>query len=125
MSSADILQANLRSNPIFYQDGQLLQYRGTSTAFTSAPRLASPCARQLMLVSNLVDRFRINARRTDGVTRAEQRSGGPGQDAVHGESTTFTQAHSAWRPRWFFINIREASKVDSWSISWTRTRSAS
>jgi cobalt-zinc-cadmium efflux system outer membrane protein len=28
MARADILQANLRSNPIFYQDGQLLQYRG-------------------------------------------------------------------------------------------------
>jgi outer membrane protein, heavy metal efflux system len=36
MSRADILQANLRSNPIFYQDGQLLQYRGTSTAFSRA-----------------------------------------------------------------------------------------
>ena len=32
MARADILQANLRSNPIFYQDGQLLQYKGTSTA---------------------------------------------------------------------------------------------
>ena len=28
MARADILQANLRSNPIFYQDGQLLQYKG-------------------------------------------------------------------------------------------------
>ena len=28
MARADILQANLRSNPVFYQDGQLLQYRG-------------------------------------------------------------------------------------------------
>ena len=39
MARADILQANLRSNPIFYQDGQLLQYKGTSTAFsrTSLP----------------------------------------------------------------------------------------
>ena len=27
MARADTLQANLRSNPIFYQDGQLLQYR--------------------------------------------------------------------------------------------------
>jgi outer membrane protein, heavy metal efflux system len=36
MARADILQANLRSNPIFYQDGQLLQYRGTNTAFTRA-----------------------------------------------------------------------------------------
>ena len=36
MARADILQANLRSNPIFYQDGQLLQYQGTSTAFTRA-----------------------------------------------------------------------------------------
>ena len=34
MARADILQANLRSNPIFYQDGQLLQYRGASTQFT-------------------------------------------------------------------------------------------
>jgi outer membrane protein, heavy metal efflux system len=34
MARADILQANLRSNPIFYQDGQLLQYGGTSTKFT-------------------------------------------------------------------------------------------
>ena len=32
MARADTLQANLRSNPIFYQDGQLLQYRGASTA---------------------------------------------------------------------------------------------
>ncbi len=29
MARADMLQANLRSNPIFYQDGQLLQYRGS------------------------------------------------------------------------------------------------
>ncbi len=36
MARADILQANLRSNPIFYQDGQLLQYRGSSTAFSRA-----------------------------------------------------------------------------------------
>ncbi len=27
MARADVLQANLRANPIFYQDGQLLQYR--------------------------------------------------------------------------------------------------
>lgn len=36
MANADILQANLRSNPIFYQDGQLLQYKGSSTQFTRA-----------------------------------------------------------------------------------------
>jgi cobalt-zinc-cadmium efflux system outer membrane protein len=36
MARADMLQASLRSNPVFYQDGQLLQYRGTSTAFTRA-----------------------------------------------------------------------------------------
>jgi outer membrane protein, heavy metal efflux system len=36
MARADTLQANLRSNPLFYQDGQLLQYRGTSTAFSRA-----------------------------------------------------------------------------------------
>ncbi len=36
MAKADMLQANLRSNPVFYQDGQLLQYRGTSTAFNRA-----------------------------------------------------------------------------------------
>src|SRR6516164_2215952 len=36
MARADTLQASLRSNPIFYQDGQLLQYRGTSTQFTRA-----------------------------------------------------------------------------------------
>jgi outer membrane protein, heavy metal efflux system len=36
MARADILQANLRSNPVFYQDGQLLQYRGTSTQFSRA-----------------------------------------------------------------------------------------
>ena len=29
MARADTLQANLRSNPIFYQDGQLLQYKGS------------------------------------------------------------------------------------------------
>ena len=34
MARADILQANLRSNPVFYQDGQLLQYGGTSTKFS-------------------------------------------------------------------------------------------
>ncbi len=34
MARADILQASLRANPIFYQDGQLLQYRGTSTQFS-------------------------------------------------------------------------------------------
>jgi cobalt-zinc-cadmium efflux system outer membrane protein len=38
MGRADTLQANLRSNPVFYQDGQLLQYKGASTQFTrSAP----------------------------------------------------------------------------------------
>jgi cobalt-zinc-cadmium efflux system outer membrane protein len=36
MARADTLQAGLRANPIFYQDGQLLQYRGTSTQFTRA-----------------------------------------------------------------------------------------
>ena len=36
MARADILQANLRSNPVFYQDGQLLQYPGGSTQFTRA-----------------------------------------------------------------------------------------
>jgi cobalt-zinc-cadmium efflux system outer membrane protein len=36
MARADILQASLRSNPVFYQDGQLLQYRGTSTQFSRA-----------------------------------------------------------------------------------------
>jgi outer membrane protein, heavy metal efflux system len=36
MARADILQANLRSNPVFYQDGQLLQYKGSSTQFTRA-----------------------------------------------------------------------------------------
>jgi cobalt-zinc-cadmium efflux system outer membrane protein len=36
MARADILQANLRSNPVFYQDGQLLQYRGASTQFSRA-----------------------------------------------------------------------------------------
>ena len=34
MARADILQASLRSNPVFYQDGQLLQYGGTSTTFS-------------------------------------------------------------------------------------------
>ena len=29
MARADILQANLRANPVFYQDGQLLQYKGS------------------------------------------------------------------------------------------------
>jgi len=36
MARADILQASLRSNPVFYQDGQLLQYRGPSTEFNRA-----------------------------------------------------------------------------------------
>jgi outer membrane protein, heavy metal efflux system len=36
MARADVLQANLRSNPVFYQDGQLLQYPGGSTQFTRA-----------------------------------------------------------------------------------------
>jgi cobalt-zinc-cadmium efflux system outer membrane protein len=36
MARADILQANLRSNPVFYQDGQLLQYPGSSTQFSRA-----------------------------------------------------------------------------------------
>ena len=34
MARADTLQASLRSNPVFYQDGQLLQYGGTSTKFS-------------------------------------------------------------------------------------------
>src|SRR5262249_19121473 len=29
MARADTLQASLRANPIFYQDGQLLQYKGS------------------------------------------------------------------------------------------------
>ncbi len=36
MARADTLQASLRSNPLFYQDGQLLQYKGTSTQFSRA-----------------------------------------------------------------------------------------
>jgi cobalt-zinc-cadmium efflux system outer membrane protein len=36
MARADTLQAGLRSNPVFYQDGQLLQYPGTSSQFTRA-----------------------------------------------------------------------------------------
>jgi cobalt-zinc-cadmium efflux system outer membrane protein len=36
MARADILQASLRANPVFYQDGQLLQYRGSSTQFSRA-----------------------------------------------------------------------------------------
>ena len=36
MARADILQASLRSNPVFYQDGQLLQYAGSSTRFSRA-----------------------------------------------------------------------------------------
>jgi cobalt-zinc-cadmium efflux system outer membrane protein len=36
MARADILQANLRANPVFYQDGQLLQYGGASTQFSRA-----------------------------------------------------------------------------------------
>ncbi len=36
MARADILQASLRANPVFYQDGQLLQYRGPSTQFSRA-----------------------------------------------------------------------------------------
>jgi cobalt-zinc-cadmium efflux system outer membrane protein len=34
LARADTLQASLRSNPVFYQDGQLLQYAGTTTKFT-------------------------------------------------------------------------------------------
>ncbi len=38
MARADILQASLRANPIFYQDGQLLEYPGSGTRFSrSAP----------------------------------------------------------------------------------------
>ena len=36
MARADILQANLRSNPVFYQDMQLMQYQGGSTQFSRA-----------------------------------------------------------------------------------------
>jgi len=36
MARADTLQAGLRSNPVFYQDGQLLQYQGSSTQFSRA-----------------------------------------------------------------------------------------
>jgi cobalt-zinc-cadmium efflux system outer membrane protein len=36
MARADVLQANLRSNPVFYQDMQLMQYAGSSTQFTRA-----------------------------------------------------------------------------------------
>jgi cobalt-zinc-cadmium efflux system outer membrane protein len=36
MARADILQASLRSNPVFYQDCQLMQYPGASTQFTRA-----------------------------------------------------------------------------------------
>ena len=34
MARADVLQASLRANPVFYQDGQLLQYGGTTTKFS-------------------------------------------------------------------------------------------
>ncbi len=36
MARADTLQASLRSNPVYYQDGQLLQYAGSSTRFSRA-----------------------------------------------------------------------------------------
>ncbi len=36
MARADTLQASLRSNPVFYQDGQLLQYLGSGTRFSRA-----------------------------------------------------------------------------------------
>jgi outer membrane protein, heavy metal efflux system len=80
MARADILQANLRSNPIFYQDGQLLQYRGTSTAFSrAAPGGPSQFDTN---VSYPLDISQKRQARTVVATRAERVLEAQYQDAV-------------------------------------------
>jgi cobalt-zinc-cadmium efflux system outer membrane protein len=80
MARADILQANLRSNPIFYQDGQLLQYRGTSTAFSrSAPGGPSQFDSNITYPLDVSNKRRA---RTVVAARAEQVLEALYQDAV-------------------------------------------
>jgi cobalt-zinc-cadmium efflux system outer membrane protein len=80
MARADTLQASLRSNPIFYQDGQLLQYRGSSTQFTrAAPGGPS------QFDTNITYPFDISHKRqarTEVATRAERVLEAQFQDAV-------------------------------------------
>ena len=49
LARADTLQASLRSNPVFYQDGQLLQYGGTSTNSPGGPGGPQPVRHQRQL----------------------------------------------------------------------------
>ncbi len=80
MARADILQANLRSNPVFYQDGQLLQYGGTSTKFSrTAPGGPSQYDTN---VSYPLDISRKRQARTLVASRAERVLEALYQDAV-------------------------------------------
>ncbi len=80
MARADILQANLRSNPVFYQDGQLLQYHGTSTAFSrAAPGGPSQFDSNVTYPLDVSQKRRA---RTVVATRAEQVLEAQYQDAV-------------------------------------------
>jgi cobalt-zinc-cadmium efflux system outer membrane protein len=80
MARADILQANLRSNPVFYQDGQLLQYKGSTTQFTRAAP-GGPSQYDTNITYPLdVSRKRIA--RTHVATQAEQVMESLYQDAV-------------------------------------------
>jgi cobalt-zinc-cadmium efflux system outer membrane protein len=80
MARADILQANLRSNPVFYQDGQLLQYRGASTQFSrAAPGGPSQVDTN---VTYPLDISRKRQARTTVATRAEKVLEAQFQDAT-------------------------------------------
>jgi outer membrane protein, heavy metal efflux system len=80
MARADTLQASLRSNPIFYQDGQLLQYRGASTQFTRAAP-GGPSQYDTNITYPLDISHKRQAR-TEVATRAERVLEAQFQDAV-------------------------------------------
>jgi cobalt-zinc-cadmium efflux system outer membrane protein len=80
MARADILQASLRANPIFYQDGQLLQYRGPSTQFSRAAP-GGPSQVDTNVVYPL-DISRKRIARTTVATRAEKILEAQYQDVV-------------------------------------------
>ncbi len=80
LARADTLQAGLRSNPVFYQDGQLLQYGGTSTKFS---RMAPGGPSQFDTnVSYPLDISHKRQARTNVATRAERVLEALYQDAV-------------------------------------------
>jgi cobalt-zinc-cadmium efflux system outer membrane protein len=80
MARADILQANLRANPVFYQDGQLLQYKGLPF---SRARPGGPQQFDTNITYPLDVSFKRQAR-TQVAARAEKVLEAQYQDAVRG-----------------------------------------